>query len=135
LSILLDSSACIAGINGRPPAVIERLGRALADQRSIHIPSIALFELWYGVAKSRQVSRNTELLRTFLIPLQIVGFDDEDSKMAGEIRATLERAGTPIGPYDTLIAAQAVRRNFLLITANVREFSRVEGLRWENWAK
>jgi tRNA(fMet)-specific endonuclease VapC len=55
--------------------------------------------------------------------------------MAGEIRATLERAGTPIGPYDTLIAAQAVRRNFLLITANVREFSRVEGLRWENWAK
>ena len=135
MSILLDSSACIAGINGRPPAVIARLTRELAGRTSIHIPSVALFELWYGVAKSQQVSRNTELLKTFVLPFQIADFDDEDARLAGEIRAELERAGTPIGPYDTLIAAQAVRRDFLLITANVREFARVKRLRWENWSK
>ena len=115
--------------------MIERLSRALAEQMSIHVPSVALFELWYGVAKSQQVSRNAELLKTFLLPFQIADFDDEDAKIAGEIRAELERSGTPIGPYDNLIAAQAIRRDFLLITANIREFSRVRGLRWENWAK
>ena len=94
-----------------------------------------MFELWYGVAKSRQVSRNTELLRTFLQPLRIVAFDDEDAETAGDVRAALERSGKPIGPYDNLIAAQALRRDLLLITANVREFSRVKGLRWENWAE
>jgi tRNA(fMet)-specific endonuclease VapC len=135
LSILLDSSACIAAINGRPSSVIERLSRALDSRTAVHVPSIAVFELWYGVAKSRQVSRNAELLRTFLQPLRIVAFDDEDAETAGNIRAALERSGKPIGPYDNLIAAQALRRDLLLITANVREFSRVKGLRWENWAE
>jgi tRNA(fMet)-specific endonuclease VapC len=135
LSILLDSSACIAAINGRPPSVIGRLSRALGNRTPVHVPSIALFELWYGVAKSRQVSRNTELLRTFIQPLRIAAFEEEDAEVAGEIRAALERAGKPIGPYDNLIAAQALRRDLLLITANVREFSRVKGLRWENWAE
>jgi len=74
-------------------------------------------------------------LETFLGPLQILPFDAEDGRIAGDIRARLEQSGTPIGPYDYLIAAQAVRHKLTLVTANEKEFSRVDGLRWENWAR
>lgn len=80
------------------------------------------------------MERNVSALDAFLRPLQIFPFDSDDGRIVGEIRAHLERAGKPIGPYDYLIAAQAIRRELTLITANVKEFSRVPGLRWENWA-
>ena len=134
MSILLDTNVCIAALNGRPPAVIEQLAQVLARRTAVAVPSIALFELWYGISKSAKAHSNAEALRVFLEPLQIVDFDHEDARLAGNIRADLGRTGRQIGPYDCLIAAQALRREFLLITANVREFSRVKGLRWENWA-
>ena len=65
----------------------------------------------------------------------IVDFDGEDARVAGEQRAALETAGRPLGPYDLLIAGQALRREWILVTANVSEFSRVKGLKWEDWAK
>ncbi len=93
-----------------------------------------IFELWYGIQKSTHVDRNLQALEAFLAPLRILSFDSQDARVAGEIRVQLERAGTPIGPYDLLIAAQALRHDLTLVTANAKEFSRVTGLRWENWA-
>jgi tRNA(fMet)-specific endonuclease VapC len=132
--ILLDTNACIAALNGRPRAVGERIGAAIAERCKVAVSTIGLFELWYGIAKSTHIDRNIRALEAFLDPLQVLPFDREDARIAGEIRARLERGGRPIGPYDYLIAAQALRHNLTLVTANEKEFSRVPGLRWENWA-
>jgi tRNA(fMet)-specific endonuclease VapC len=94
-----------------------------------------LFELWYGVARSERRRENTERLRVFLSgAVSLVPFDEEDAAIAGDLRATLEASGTPIGPYDLLIAAQALRIGATLITANVTEFARVRGLVWQDWS-
>jgi tRNA(fMet)-specific endonuclease VapC len=79
---------------------------------------------------------NTQRLEAFLAgPIALLTFDDRDARVAGEIRATLEAAGTPIGPYDLLIAGQAVRNGLTLVTANASEFARVSGLTLEDWAQ
>jgi tRNA(fMet)-specific endonuclease VapC len=134
VSWLLDTNACIAIINGRPPGVRRRLRAALTRGEPVAVSSIALFELWYGVAKSARTAANGERLAVFLAPLVTLPFDDEDARAAGAVRAALEQAGTPIGAYDTLLAGQAVCRGLVLVTANVAEFARVSGLDWENWA-
>jgi tRNA(fMet)-specific endonuclease VapC len=86
------------------------------------------------VAKSSHVPENTERLRILLSgDLDLVDFDDEDARTAGQVRADLEKAGTPIGAYDLLIAGQALRRGLTVVTANTSEFSRVAGLGWEDW--
>jgi tRNA(fMet)-specific endonuclease VapC len=96
---------------------------------------IVLFELRYGAAKSARPERNARRIQDFLGgPIDILPFGPEDADEAGDIRAVLERAGTPIGPYDVLIAAQARLRNALLITANAREVVRVPRQRCEDWA-
>lgn len=134
--ICLDTNAVIAAINARVPRVRSRLEQALAERVAVGIPIIAWFELRYGVAKSARVERNLAALAAFLaLDVAIWPFDVEDAAEAGDIRAALERAGTPIGPYDILIAAQARRRNAMLATANEREFARVPGLRVEDWAR
>ena len=93
-----------------------------------------LFELWYGAAKSARPERNARRIADFLAgPIEILAFEPADAEEAGYIRATLERAGTPIGPYDLLVAAQARRRDALLVTANEREFARVPRLKFEDW--
>ena len=135
MSFILDSNVCIAALNGRPISVVERLATLRARREPIAVPTVALFELWYGIAKSVHIERNTRLLDAFIRPFQILAFDSEDARVAGDIRARLEKLGPPIGPYDCLIAAQTIRRDAILVTANVREFSRVKGLRWENWAE
>jgi tRNA(fMet)-specific endonuclease VapC len=94
-----------------------------------------LHELWYGVAKSSRPEANAAALVSFLnLALERWPFDEDDAREAGEIRAALARAGTPIGPYDALIAGQARRRGAILVTANQREFARVPGLKTEDWA-
>jgi tRNA(fMet)-specific endonuclease VapC len=132
--ILLDTNACIAALNGRPEAVGKRIAAAVTHRRSVSVSTIGVFELWYGIGKSAQVDCNIRALEAFLGPLQVLAFDLEDGRIAGNIRAELERVGRPIGPYDYLIAAQALRHDLTLITAHEKEFSRVAGLRWENWA-
>ena len=132
MSVLLDTNICIAAINGRPPGVRGRLQRAIDSDELVAISSITVFELWYGVVRSTRVSENAEKLELFLTTVETIPFDDEDARFAGAIRAGLRRLGTPIGPYDCLIAAQAIRHNSRLVTANVGEFSRVEGLHWED---
>ena len=135
MSYLLDTNACIAIINGRPQGVRHRLRAALTRGEPVAVSSIALFELWYGVARSARPTANSERLAVFLAPLETLPFDDDDARAAGAVRAALEQAGTPIGAYDTLLAGQALRRGLMLVTANIAEFARVRGLTWQNWAE
>jgi tRNA(fMet)-specific endonuclease VapC len=131
----LDTNIVIAVINNRVPQVRTRLVQTLADGTAVGIPTIVLFELRYGIAKSQRQADNAADLADFLsLDITPWPFDAEDAREAGDIRAALQRAGTPIGPYDILIAAQARRRGATLVTANAREFSRVPGLRTEDWA-
>jgi tRNA(fMet)-specific endonuclease VapC len=134
VSYLLDTNAVVALLRNKPNNVRERYRRVRAAGDSISLSSIVLFELWYGVAKSKNARENTERLRVLLSgELDLLDFDDEDARTAGEVRADLERAGTPIGAYDLLIAGQALRRGLTLVTANSFEFRRVNGLRWQDW--
>jgi tRNA(fMet)-specific endonuclease VapC len=131
----LDTNAAIAIINNRPSEVRVRLEAVLeAALAPVAISSIVLYELRYGVARSTQPQKNAERLRVFLAgPIDLVPFEEEDSAIAGALRASLEAAGTPIGPYDLLIAALALRTGATLITANTSEFARVSGLVLNNW--
>ena len=133
--ICLDTNAVIAAISHRPPQVRARLEAALADRRSIGISAVTLSKLWYGVRKSARPDANAAALATFLtLDVTPWPLEAEDAEAAGDIRAAVERAGTPIGPYDILISAQARRRGAVLVTANIGEFARVPGLRVEDWA-
>ena len=134
MSYLLDTNAVIGLVTNRPPTIRERLRQISPTTLPLAISSIVLFELWYGVARSRHRAENAERLRGFMSgDVVVVGLEEEDAVIAGDLRAELERAGTPIGPYDLLIAAQALRSGSTLVTANVREFRRVPGLAVEDW--
>lgn len=95
-------------------------------------PSIVAHELFYGAFKSQRAGRNVALVDS--LQFEVLEFDKEDARQAGHIRAYLALIGTPIGPYDVLIAGQAKARNMILVTGNTDEFQRVEGLVIENWA-
>ncbi|MBM3554669.1 MAG: type II toxin-antitoxin system VapC family toxin [Alphaproteobacteria bacterium] len=132
----LDSNVVVAALNERPRAVAERLDWEAARRTPLLISTIVLFELRYGVARSARPDRNAAKLDLFLrLPLRVVPFDEEDASEAGEIRGHLAGSGTPIGPYDVLIAGQARRRRAALVTANRREFTRVPGLIVIDWSE
>lgn len=126
---LLDTNAIIAMLNDARSSV------ALAARRhspaALCISSIASHELFYGAFKSMRRDRNVALIDK--LPLEIVDFDKEDARMAGHLRARLAADGMPIGPYDILIAGQAMSRQMTLVTHNVAEFSRIPGLLIEDW--
>jgi tRNA(fMet)-specific endonuclease VapC len=135
MNYLLDTNAVIALLKNQPPTVRSRLRRAMSRGGAIAVSSVVLYELGYGVARSEHRRENAERLRTFLSGnVGVISFAEEDAEAAGDLRAGLERAGTPIGPYDLLIAAQALRTGATLVTANVSEFSRVRGLLWQDWS-
>jgi tRNA(fMet)-specific endonuclease VapC len=132
---LLDTNACIALINGTEINVRRRFKQAVARESVILLSSIVAFELWYGVAKSQRKDSNTQRLETFLGgPLEWALFDEDDARVAGTVRAELETVGRPVGAYDVLLAGQARRRGATLVTSNTKEFARVQGLKWEDWA-
>jgi tRNA(fMet)-specific endonuclease VapC len=132
---LLDTNACIALINGTEINVRRRFKRAVARESVIVLSSIVAFELWYGVAKSQRKDSNTQRLETFLGgPLEWALFDEDDARAAGTVRAELETVGRPVGAYDVLLAGQARRRGATVVTSNTKEFARVHGLKWEDWA-
>lgn len=136
MNYLLDTNACIALINDKPPAVRLRFQKALNARAEILVSSITAFELWYGVAKSARQEANARRVETFLAgPISILSFEQEDARTAGGIRADMETRGKPIGAYDLLIAGQAARHNLTLVTANAREFRRIKGLLWQDWTK
>jgi tRNA(fMet)-specific endonuclease VapC len=134
VNYLLDTNAVVALLRNKPARVRERYREAEASDDYLALSSVVLFELWYGVAKSSQIPENTERLRILLSgDLDLLDFDDEDARTAGQVRADLEKIRTPIGAYDLLIAGQALRRGLTVVTANTSEFSRVTGLGWEDW--
>jgi tRNA(fMet)-specific endonuclease VapC len=134
VSYLLDTNAVIALLRNQPATFRKRLRRAVSRGASIAVSSIVLFELWDGVARSERRRENAERLRVFLSGgIDVAPFTREDAVTAGDLRASLEAAGTPIGPYDLLIAAQALRGGATLVTANVSEFTRVPSLLWQDW--
>lgn len=128
---LIDTNAVIALIGRKSDTLLARVMGS--DEGSIGLSSIVMHELYYGAYKSAKVSYNLETLRLFMADFPPVGFEQEDALAAGEIRAALAAKGTPIGPHDVLIAAQAKARDLVLVTNNVGEFRRVEGLRVEDW--
>lgn len=129
--ILLDTNICIYIINQKPAAVLERFKEFGTGE--IGISSIVAAELAFGVQKTGSM-RNKEALNLFLAPLSIVPFDAGCVWAYGTLRAQLERLGQPIGALDTMIAAQALALDLPLVTNNQKEFSRVPGLKLENWA-
>jgi len=134
--ICLDTNAVIAVLNDRGSPVRLRIDAAIGQGHTFGLSAVVLFELRYGAAKSARPERNASRIDDFLAgPIEVLLFGPEDADEAGDIRAALERAGTPIGPYDVLIAAQARRRDALLVTANAPEFARVARLRFEDWAE
>ena len=129
--VMLDTNICIYIIKQKPPEVLKRfLEYQVGD---IAISAITLAELRYGVAKSHYREKNAKALDELIIPLEILPFDEEASRSYGEIRAALEKAGTPIGAMDLLIAAHAVSLDVTLVTNNAREFQRVPGLKTADW--
>jgi tRNA(fMet)-specific endonuclease VapC len=125
---LLDANAAIALLKGHA-GFISRLKRQ--SPSAIGVPSIVAHELFYGVYRSRRVAEN--LARVEALRIETLDFDREDARQAGQIRAALHMAGIPIGPYDVLIAGQALARDLTLVTHNLREFKRVAGLKVEDW--
>jgi tRNA(fMet)-specific endonuclease VapC len=136
VSYLLDTDTCIAIIGDRPVQARRRLAEARHAGAAIAVPTVALFELWFGVARSAPARKpaNEARLREFLSgPVEVMPFEAGDARLAGAIRETLRAAGTPIGAYDLLIAGQALARGLTVATANLREFARVDGLSVANW--
>ena len=127
---MLDTSICSYAIKHRPPEVLAALRAHEAP--GLGLSSITVAELSFGVHKSGS-PRNIAALQQFLEPLAIADFDRAAALSYGRLRATLEAAGTPIGPLDTQIAAHALALDVTLVTHNTREFSRVPGLLLSDW--
>ena len=132
MPFLLDTDACIYALKQNRNVLDQLLSKS---REEILVSVITEAELRTGAAMSTSAIKTLRLVENFLRPLTIADFTSDDAIVYAHVRAKLERAGTPIGPLDTLIAAQAVARNLTLVSNNEREFRRVSGLRLENWAR
>jgi tRNA(fMet)-specific endonuclease VapC len=131
MKYLLDTNTCVRYLNGRSQAVFERLDSL--SSADVYICSIVKFELRYGALRSDYIEKTLARQEKFLSGFVSLPFDDKAHIHAAQIRADLARAGTPIGPYDLLIAAIALANDVTLVTHNTREFVRVSGLKLEDW--
>lgn len=133
MKYMLDTNICIYAIKNKPKQVFMRLQEH--DPSDICISAVTYAELVHGVEKSRSVAKNRLALAVLLANIEIMSFDSYAAEGYGEVRAQLEKAGTPIGPLDTMIAGHAKALNYTVVTNNIREFERVDGLNVENWAE
>jgi tRNA(fMet)-specific endonuclease VapC len=131
MKLMLDTNICIAIIKQKPKDILRKFNAYQVGQ--VCISSVTLAELRYGVAKSQYHQKNQVALDEFILPLEVVGFDEAAADYYGRLRAGLERQGTPIGALDTMIAGHALSLNVALVTNNTREFSRVAGLQLLDW--
>ena len=129
---MLDTDTCIAIIKRSSERVIKKLRGKTVGQ--VGISAITLGELSFGAAKSVRQAEAFEALTQFTFALEIAAFLTDAASLYGDVRASLAKRGTPIGPLDTLIAAHALQLDVVLVTHNIREFSRIDGLRLEDWA-
>lgn len=132
MTYMLDTNICIYVMKEKPVRVLQRFREELDG--GLCISSITLAELEYGMKHSSDPVKNEQALLRFLAPLSILPFGAAAASEYGDLRAYLQRQGTPIGPLDMLIAAHARAENMTLVTNNVREFVRVPDLEIENWA-
>ena len=128
---LLDTNTCVRYLNGQSPKILQKFQSV--QPADIVLCSIVKAELFYGAMKSAAPAKNLATQQTFMQQFQSLPFDDKAALIYGDIRAGLARKGTPIGPNDMLIAAIALANNLTLVTHNTGEFSRVNGLRLEDW--
>jgi tRNA(fMet)-specific endonuclease VapC len=130
MRFLLDTNAVIGLLKSTSSPLAEAVRRL--SPADIGLSAIVVHELYFGAYKSAR--RDQNIGRLDALRFEIIPFDREDAVASGAIRAALGESGTPIGPFDVLIAGQALCRGLVLVTANTREFSRVEGLSIENWS-
>lgn len=133
MNYLIDTNICIYLMNKKPIEVIQKFKNTEVGQ--IGISTITVSELKYGVVKSKYQKQNSERLEEFLIPFEILPYDESASNYYGMIRSQLESEGKAIGPLDMLIAAHALSKNLILVTNNEKEFIRIKSLKVENWAR
>lgn len=131
LKYLLDTNICIYTIKNKPPAVREAFHR---HHGQLAISTITLMELIYGAEKSSAPERNLAVVEGFAARLEVLNYDADAAAHSGQVRAELARAGTPIGPYDQMIAGHARSLGLIVVTNNLKEFERVPGLRIEDWS-
>lgn len=130
LKYMLDTNICIFTVKNRPQQVREAFNR---HHGQLCISSISLMELIYGAERSAMPERNLSVIEGFSARLEVLNYDQAAASHTGQLRAELARSGTPIGPYDQLIAGHARSQGLILVTNNRREFDRVPGLRVEDW--
>jgi tRNA(fMet)-specific endonuclease VapC len=130
LRYLLDTNLCIRVLRDRPSQVRERFN---LEADGLCISTIVLTELLHGAAKSKRPAHNRSEVERFAARLEVRGFDAAAADHAADIRAALERRGEPIGGHDLLIAGHARSRGLTVVTGNLAEFGRVDGLRCEDW--
>ncbi len=128
---LLDTDTCIYLIKKQSPEILERFKSHKISAVAVSI--ISYFELEYGVQNSTNVRQNKAALNLFINSIDLIGMDQKAADSSALIGADLKKKGTSIGPYDTLIAGIALSQNLILVSNNLREFERVEGLKIENW--
>jgi tRNA(fMet)-specific endonuclease VapC len=132
VKLLLDTDICMYAMKQEPTVLQRLLATAPSD---VAVSTITEGELRAGAAKSSEPVKTARRVEAFLAPLTLLEFTSDDARSYAEVRARLERAGTPIGPMDSLIAGQALARKLTLVTNNEREFRRVNGLKTENWRR
>jgi tRNA(fMet)-specific endonuclease VapC len=130
LTYMLDTNICIYVMKNYPPNLLEKFN-ALADQ--LCISSITLGELHYGAEKSACRADNLTAIEHFVARLDVLAFEAKAAAHYGQVRAELERAGAPCGPHDMQIGGHARSEGLIVVTNNMREFSRMPGIRAENW--
>ena len=130
---LLDTNTCIYFLKNSFPTLTQKL--LDTDPSELFISSITVFELAYGAEKSKWGEKTRQKLAMFLAPFTILPFDSEDAMVAGRIRGALEQHGTPIGPYDVQIAAQALAKGLTVLTHDMKEFQRVLDIKVEDWVE
>lgn len=130
LRFMLDTDLCVRVLRDRPAHVRPRFNN---EVDALAISTITLHELLYGAARSARLERSRQEVADLSSRLCILDFDEPAAAHAGDIRADLARRGCPIGPFDLLIAGHARSRGLVVVTGNLNEFSRVEGLRSEDW--
>lgn len=133
MKYMLDTNICIYIMKNKPEKVLKRFQKEM--NQGLCISSLTLAELEYGVAKSSNPAKNELALLQFLSPLSVLPFEASHACEYGNIRAHLQKQGTPIGGMDMLIAAHAKAEKLILVTNNLREFQRVPDLATENWAE
>lgn len=130
---LIDTNMCIYAIKRKPEKVFDTIKKKSKD--GLFVSSLTIAELEFGVQNSERKAKNRLALLKFLALFNILNFDESDAIEFGRIKVQLRRKGSIVGPIDMLLAAQAISKEMIFVTNNVKEFNRIEGLKIEDWSK